>query len=89
MLRVVSEGAMRVIESVSPRVNLVAFEHALRIDAQRTAMREGELRRRDAPAPLLLPSTEAKCVSQDVAISGFAGLPAALAAAHAYESECQ
>jgi len=57
-LRVVSKGEMRVIESVSLRVNSVEFEHALHIDAQRTThnaqrttMRAGEVCRRDATAP--------------------------------------
>ena len=54
-LPVVSQGAIRVIESIKLRVNLVAFEHALRIDPRRTATRAGEVRRRDAAAPSCCP----------------------------------
>lgn len=67
VLRVVSEGAMLMIEFVSPLDNLVGFEHAPRTDAQRTAMGAAEARLRDA-TNLLLPAAEAKCVLQEAAL---------------------
>ena len=66
-LYVVSEGGALTVEFVSPLDNLVGFEHAPRTDAQRTALRAAEARLRDA-TNLLLPSAEAQCVLQEVAL---------------------
>jgi len=68
-LSVATEGAMLVIEIVSPLDNLVGFEHAPASAAQRRALATAEAQLRDAPGLFRLPAA-AGCALAEVRIEG-------------------